>query len=104
MEASLTNGTSDPTLDEIEVRYQCTLILRIAAGLQFPPLTIVVTSKIISHAMNGSWPTQQIKATDYWFTGVTSVVASHLDPLSATGSVAHEGCSQDVLGQPGSAF
>ena len=36
-EAALTNGTSEPILDEIEVKYQCALALRCAAGLKFPP-------------------------------------------------------------------
>ena len=50
-EADLTNGISDPTLDEIEVEYQCVLALRCAAGLQFPTITIAATSPFILHAV-----------------------------------------------------
>ena len=41
---------------------------------------------------------------DYQLPGVTSVVTSHLGPISATRSTAHEDCSQGILGQPGSPF
>ena len=44
--------------------------------------------------------TQQTKASDYWSAGVTNVVTSHFGHLSATGPMAHEDCSQGVLGQP----
>ena len=42
--------------------------------------------------------TQQTKAADYWSADVTSVGVSHLDALSATGSVTHESCLQGMLG------
>ena len=100
-EAALTNGTSEPTLDETEVEYQHAFTLRCAAGMQFPPLTIVVTSPIISHAMNACGLTQQTKVADYWSAGVTSDTASHLGSSSATGPVAHVDFPQGVLGHPG---
>ena len=77
-EAALTNGTSEPTLDKIEVQYQHALTLRCAVGLQFPPLTIVVTSLIISHAMSVHGLTQQTKAADYWPADITNVAVSYL--------------------------
>ena len=91
-EDALTNGTSEPTLDEIKVEYQCTLALKCAAGLQFPPLNIVVTSTIISHAMNVSAWTQQTMTADHWSASVTSVWTSHSGPVSTTESMAHEDC------------
>ena len=64
-EAAHDNGTSEPYLDEIEVEYQHALALRCAAVLQFPPLTIAVTSPVISHAVRASGLTQQTKVADY---------------------------------------
>ena len=92
-EAALGNGTSKSTLDQIEVKYQHALVLRCAAGLQFPPLTVLVTSPIISHAMSISGMTQQMKVAGYQSVGVTSVLTSYSGSLSATGSLAHEDCS-----------
>ena len=91
--AALVNGTSEPTLDKIEVEYQHVHALRCTAGLQFPPLTIVFTSPIILHVITVSGLSQQTKVADYWSAGATSVVASHLCPFSATGSTAHGDCS-----------
>ena len=102
-EAALTNCTSKPILDEIEVKYQCALAQRCAAGLQFPSLTTTVTSSILLHKMNVSGLMQQTKAAGYQSAGVTSVAASHLGCLSSTGPMAHEDSSQSVLGKPGSA-
>ena len=73
-------------------------------GLQFPTFTIAVTSPVISHAVSTSGLTQQTKVADYWSADITSVVASHLGSLSATGSMVHKDCSQGVLGQPTSAL
>ena len=61
-------------------------------------LTIAVTSPVISHAMIVSGLTQQTKPADYQSADVTSVAVNSVDSLSATGSVAHEGCSQCLLG------
>ena len=80
------------------------LPLRCAASLQCPSLTIAVTSPIILYTVGMSGLTQQTKVVDYQSAGVSSVAASHSGSLSATGSVAHEGCSQGVLGKHGSAF
>ena len=44
-----------------EFEYQHVLALRCAAGLQFSPLPIAVTSPIISHVMSERWSTQQKK-------------------------------------------
>ena len=76
-EAVHTNDTSEPTLDDIEVEYQCILALRCAAGLLFLPLNIAVTSPVILHAMTMSGLTQQTKVAEYQSVDVTSVVASH---------------------------
>ena len=97
-EATLTDGTNEPILEETEVEHRCVLVQRCAAGMQFPPLTMVVTSLSIIHTMSMSGLTQQTKVDNYQSAGVTSVVASHLSSLSSTGSVAHEGCSKGVLG------
>ena len=51
-EAALTNGMSEPTLDEIKVKYQHSLTKRCAADLQFP--TLIIVSPIISHMMSVS--------------------------------------------------
>ena len=75
--ASHANGTSEPTLKEIELEYRYVLALRCAACLQCPPLTIVITSPVISHAMIVSRLTQHTKVADYWSPDVTSVVAGH---------------------------
>ena len=64
-EAVLTNGTSEPNLDETEVKYQCALQLRCAAALKFPPLTIVVTLPIISHTMSVGG-LKQITVMEFW--------------------------------------
>ena len=102
--AAHTNVTSEPTLDEIEVKYQQELALRCAAGLQFPSLTIVVISPVISHVMHASGLTQQTKVVDYQSADVTSIVASHFGSLNARGSTVYDGCSQSVLDQPSLAF
>ena len=47
-EAVHANGISEPTLEKTEVEYQHALALKCAAGLQFPSLTIVVASPVIS--------------------------------------------------------
>ena len=86
------------TMDEIEVKYQCAFALKCAGGLQFPPLTIAVTSPVISHTVSASGLSQQTKAVDYQSADVTSVVGSHLGSLRATGSPSHEGYSHGVLG------
>ena len=76
-EVALTNGASEPNLDEIEVEYQHVLTLRCAASLQFPPLTIMVTSLIILHVISVSGLTEQTKMADYQSASVTCVVESH---------------------------
>ena len=74
-EAAHTNGTSEPT--PIKVEYQCALALKCAAGLSFPPLTIMVTLPVISHAVSVNGLGQKTKVADYWSVDVTNVVASH---------------------------
>ena len=85
----LLHGTIEPIMDAIEVEYQYMLALRCAAGLQFPPFMIVVTSPIISHALDVSGPSQLIKASDHWSEGITNVTASHLGLPSFTGLTTH---------------
>ena len=91
-DTALVNGTTDPTLDEIEAEYQCRLALRYAAGLQLPPFMIGVTSPIISHALNVSGPSQLTEVLDYQSAGITNVAASHSGSLSLTGFTTHGNC------------
>ena len=57
-DAALANGMIEPSLDEIEAKYQCWLVMRCAAGLQLPPIMTGDTPSIISHALNVTGPSQ----------------------------------------------
>ena len=103
-DATLSNGTIEPTLDKIEAEYQCRFALRCAAGLQLPPFMNGVTSPIISHTLNVSGKSQLTEASDHWSAGITNVTTNHSGSLSLTGLTTHGNCSQGALGQPGSAF
>ena len=60
---------------ETEVEYQHRLALRCTSGLQLPPY--MITTPIISHALNVSGPSQLTEASDYWSACITNVVISH---------------------------
>ena len=52
--SSIDHGTIEPTLDKIEVEYQCRLALSYTAGLQLLPFMIGVNSPIITNALSVS--------------------------------------------------
>ena len=92
-DVAIANNNIEPMIDEIETEYQRRLALRCAEGLQLPPITIGVTSQIITHALNsgvGSLHMQPNSSRSVQ----TSVAPSHpvLVSLTNVDGVGH--CSQ----------
>ena len=101
-DSALANGTVEPTIDEIEAKYQQCLALHFASGLQLPPFWIAVTSPVVTQAMNSGMGQQQVESVGHLSGGTTNVTSSHSGSLSSTGFVAHGNCSQSVPHQSAS--